>query len=96
MVPEHIQIAYKTKDFMWGVEEAFGKKFVHIDIKEFNPRIFKKMKRSLYKLRKDFGEPLYGYGLELSTYKLMNLFGFKDTGLMTVVNNEPRRIKCLF
>ena len=96
MVPEHIEIVYKTKDFMWGVENAHGKKFMHIDIKEFNPRTFKKMKRSLCKLRKGFNEPLYGYGLDDSTYRLMDAFGFKETGLITVIENKRRRIKCLF
>ena len=87
---------YRCNDFIYYMEEKNGANFVHVTINQFSPRVFKKMVTVLRKIQKSYNSPIYGYGLEDSTYKLMRLAGFVETGLqIKLTNGTHGRILCL-
>ena len=88
-------IAFKCKDFVFYVEEYEGIHLLHLKINRFSPSIFKKMKKNAHKIAKRYGI-IFGYGEEKSTYKLMEMAGFKDSGVYIYhSNNQIRRTLCL-
>ena len=88
-------VIYECDDFIFYLELWNGMRFIHLTIINFNHNIFKKMKDIVCLLTQN-GVPLYGYGEENTTERLMKMAGFKKTGFAIInSNNIKGEILCL-
>ena len=95
MKPIH-PIVYECDDFVYYLEKAHGMNFIHLTIKKFSHSIFKKMVLTVKEISNNLETNLCAYAEDDSTYRLMEMAGFKNTELVVHTSTgNTRRILCL-
>ena len=85
-------LIYKSASFNYYMEKINDLNVIHIKVNRFSHNIYKKMLKTLSKIQKSYGTPIYAYGVDKTTNKLMKMAGFKGTSLMvkTTIGTHER------